>query len=80
MAVAAAGRRVVRISDVLPAADFMVALRRLALARPGGLFVLQLFEQSDWKEDWPLADHCAMVDADGAGIIPIGDWIADHST
>src|SRR5205085_2443455 len=28
---------------------------------------------------WPLAHHCTLVDADGAGIVPVSDWPVDHS-
>ena len=66
-----------RLFDVLPAADVMVAICRLAAARSRGLSFLQLFKERDRKKDWPRADHRTLVDADGLGIFLVGNRLAD---
>src|SRR6266404_3474333 len=67
------------LPDVLPTTDVLVAFCRLANDRTGRLFVLRLLAQRDWKKDWPRSDNCAMVNANGAGIVSARDWALDYS-
>src|SRR5207248_11165607 len=54
-------------------------IRRVAAARIGGIPELQLFEERDWKEDRTFADHRALVDADGVGILLARNRTIDDS-
>src|SRR5713101_2122777 len=79
LAIADTRRGVVRLPDVLPAANIVVAVRCMAAARSGGLSVVQLFTQRNRAQDWPRANHYAMANADGAGIVSARDWALDDS-
>ena len=45
----------------------MVAVRRLAVVGSRRLPELQLFEERDWKENWPFAYHGAVAACGNAG-------------
>src|SRR5229473_5558075 len=69
LVVADAGCSIVCFPDVLPAADFLVAVYRVVDDRPVNLFVLRLRSQRTGTEVWSLSGHAGVAVAARAGII-----------
>ena len=73
MATTDTGCHFVRLSDVLPSTDVMVAIRGMAAAGTRGLFLLQLFKQRNRPEDGAAAQNASMADAARTRITIPGD-------
>jgi hypothetical protein len=68
------GRSVVPFSHVLPAANFMVAVYRMADDWAIGLSVVWLRQERAGTKGWPTSDDTGMVNAVGTRVITNCDW------